>query len=75
MITVLLGTPKEIDFNSVKDVLLSVKTVKAVHNLYLWSLTVGQTLIAVHVAVGKKLADYFSKECSQSLRCCNISTM
>ncbi|XP_062857262.1 zinc transporter 2 [Trichomycterus rosablanca] len=45
------GTPKEIKFNSVKDVLLSVKSVKAMHSLHLWSLTVGRTLVSVHVAV------------------------
>uniref|UniRef100_A0AAY4CGJ9 Probable proton-coupled zinc antiporter SLC30A3 n=1 Tax=Denticeps clupeoides TaxID=299321 RepID=A0AAY4CGJ9_9TELE len=47
------GTPKGIGFNSVKEVLLSLKSVKAVHSLHLWALTVGQTLLSVHVAVEK----------------------
>ncbi|KAI4893407.1 hypothetical protein NFI96_033625 [Prochilodus magdalenae] len=45
------GAPKSIEFNSVKEVLLSLKAVKAMHSLHLWALTLGQTLISVHVAI------------------------
>ncbi|XP_030628372.1 zinc transporter 2 [Chanos chanos] len=45
------GAPKGIEFNSVKEVLLSLKAVKAMHSLRLWALTVGQTLLSVHVAI------------------------
>ncbi|KAJ8355803.1 hypothetical protein SKAU_G00185970 [Synaphobranchus kaupii] len=45
------GAPKGIDFNSVKDVLLSLKAVKAMHSLHLWALTLGQSLLSVHVAI------------------------
>ncbi|KAK3522555.1 hypothetical protein QTP86_023292 [Hemibagrus guttatus] len=45
------GTPRGIEFNSVKEVLLSLKSVKALHSLHLWALTVGQTLVSVHVAI------------------------
>ncbi|KAG7234674.1 hypothetical protein INR49_004137 [Caranx melampygus] len=33
------GSPKGIEFNSVKEVLLSVKAVKSMHSLHLWALT------------------------------------
>lgn len=49
----LSGAPRGIEFNSVKEVLLSLKSVKALHSLRLWALTVGQTLVSVHVAIGK----------------------
>ncbi|KAM4633591.1 zinc transporter 2 [Polymixia lowei] len=45
------GAPKGIEFNSVKDVLLSLETVKALHCLHLWGLTVGQSLVSVHLAI------------------------
>ncbi|XP_063352024.1 zinc transporter 2 [Pelmatolapia mariae] len=45
------GSPKGIEFNSVKEVLLSVKAVKSMHCLHLWALTLGQALVSVHLAV------------------------
>ncbi|XP_036406395.1 zinc transporter 2 [Megalops cyprinoides] len=45
------GTPKGVEFNSVKEVLLSLKAVKAMHSLHLWALTLGQSLLSVHVAI------------------------
>uniref|UniRef100_A0A3P8UV03 Probable proton-coupled zinc antiporter SLC30A3 n=1 Tax=Cynoglossus semilaevis TaxID=244447 RepID=A0A3P8UV03_CYNSE len=45
------GSPKGIEFNSVKEVLLSVKAVKSMHSLHLWALTLGQALVSVHLAV------------------------
>ncbi|XP_056125168.1 zinc transporter 2 [Rhinichthys klamathensis goyatoka] len=45
------GVPKGIEFNSVKEVLLSLKAVKAMHSLHLWALTIGQSLLSVHIAI------------------------
>ncbi|XP_051955085.1 zinc transporter 2-like [Xyrauchen texanus] len=45
------GAPKSIEFNSVKEVLLSLKAVKAMHSLHLWALTLGQSLLSVHIAI------------------------
>ncbi|XP_071779282.1 zinc transporter 2 [Centroberyx gerrardi] len=45
------GAPKGIEFNSVKEVLLSLKAVKSMHCLHLWGLTVGQALVSVHLAI------------------------
>lgn len=47
------GAPKGVEFNSVKEVLLSLKAVKAMHSLHLWGLTLGHSLISVHIAIGK----------------------
>ncbi|XP_020787953.1 zinc transporter 2 [Boleophthalmus pectinirostris] len=45
------GCPKEIQFKSVKEVLLSVSSVKSVHCLHLWALSVGHSLVSVHLAI------------------------
>ncbi|XP_072294750.1 zinc transporter 2 [Eucyclogobius newberryi] len=45
------GCPKEIQFKSVKEVLQSVSSVKSVHNLHLWALSVGHSLVSVHIAI------------------------
>ncbi|XP_077566833.1 zinc transporter 2 isoform X1 [Stigmatopora nigra] len=45
------GSPKGIEFNSVKEVLLTVKAVRSAHSLHLWALTLGRTLASVHLAV------------------------
>ncbi|XP_051909546.1 zinc transporter 2 [Hippocampus zosterae] len=45
------GSPKGIEFKSVKEVLLSVKAVHSAHSLHLWALTLGHTMASVHLAV------------------------
>jgi Co/Zn/Cd efflux system component len=67
------GAPRGIEFDSVKEVLLSLKMVKSMHNLRVWALTAGQTLVSVHVAIGQKptllnLAHPF-RLCTYSLAC------
>ncbi|XP_070802785.1 probable proton-coupled zinc antiporter SLC30A3 [Pituophis catenifer annectens] len=45
------GTPRGVEFQAVKETLLSVKGVKQVHNLHLWALTLSHHVVAVHLAV------------------------
>ncbi|CAH1247811.1 SLC30A2 [Branchiostoma lanceolatum] len=45
------GTPRGLDFNSVKESLKAIPGVHAVHGLHIWSLTVGKNALAVHIAV------------------------
>ncbi|KAM6961319.1 proton-coupled zinc antiporter SLC30A2-like [Aplochiton taeniatus] len=47
------GVPTGIHFNNVKDILLSLRGVKATHNLHMWALTMSQTVLSVHVAIEK----------------------
>ncbi|KAL7980487.1 hypothetical protein Chor_001641 [Crotalus horridus] len=47
------GTPKSIDFNDVKTILLSISGVKAIHSLHIWALTVSQPVLSVHIAINK----------------------
>ncbi|XP_052017190.1 proton-coupled zinc antiporter SLC30A8 isoform X2 [Apodemus sylvaticus] len=44
------GVPKGLSYNSVKELILSVDGVISVHNLHIWSLTVNQVILSVHVA-------------------------
>ncbi|XP_068015183.1 proton-coupled zinc antiporter SLC30A2 [Melanerpes formicivorus] len=45
------GTPKGMDFNAVRDTLLAVAGVEAVHSLHIWALTAAQPLLSVHIAI------------------------
>ncbi|KAG5857240.1 hypothetical protein ANANG_G00017290 [Anguilla anguilla] len=45
------GVPHGVEFNTVKEALLSVTTVKGVHNLHLWTLTQSHTLLSTHLAI------------------------
>ncbi|XP_070586900.1 proton-coupled zinc antiporter SLC30A2-like [Erythrolamprus reginae] len=47
------GTPKSIDFNDVKTILLSISGVKAIHSLHIWALTVSQPVLSVHIAINE----------------------
>ncbi|XP_043931275.1 zinc transporter 3 [Protopterus annectens] len=63
------GVPKGIEFNSVKEVLLSIKGVKAVHSLHLWALTVSKMLLSVHIAIGENAdAQKVLKEATAALQ-------
>lgn len=41
------------DFTAVRDLLLSVEGVEALHSLHIWALTVTQPVLSVHIAIGK----------------------
>ncbi|EGW10200.1 Zinc transporter 2, partial [Cricetulus griseus] len=45
------GTPKGVDFTAVKNLLLSVDGVEALHSLHIWALTVAQPVLSVHIAI------------------------
>uniref|UniRef100_A0A8C3WB53 Solute carrier family 30 member 2 n=1 Tax=Catagonus wagneri TaxID=51154 RepID=A0A8C3WB53_9CETA len=47
------GTPKGMDFTAVRDLLLSVEGVEALHNLHIWALTVTQPVLSVHIAIAQ----------------------
>lgn len=47
------GTPKGVDFTTVKNLLLSVDGVEALHSLHIWALTVAQPVLSVHIAIGE----------------------
>ncbi|KAM9017067.1 putative proton-coupled zinc antiporter SLC30A3 [Ara ararauna] len=45
------GTPRGLEFDAVKEMLLAVNGVKGVHDLHLWALTLSHHAMSVHVAV------------------------
>lgn len=52
MNTLVVGTPKNINYNAVKASLEGVQGVIAAHSLHIWSLTLNKAALAVHLAVG-----------------------
>ncbi|XP_060735517.1 proton-coupled zinc antiporter SLC30A2-like isoform X1 [Tachysurus vachellii] len=48
------GTPPGIDYDSVKDSLLSVRGVKTIHSLHIWALTMSQQQMSVHVLIDEQ---------------------
>lgn len=47
------GTPSGLKYSEVRDSLLAVKGVTAVHNLHIWALTMNQAVLSAHVAIGE----------------------
>ncbi|XP_062378342.1 proton-coupled zinc antiporter SLC30A2-like [Sardina pilchardus] len=45
------GAPRGHDFDSVKEALLTVSSVRAVHDLRMWTLTLNHTLLSAHLAI------------------------
>ncbi|XP_067666088.1 proton-coupled zinc antiporter SLC30A2-like [Haliotis asinina] len=53
LVVLMEGTPRNISFAEVRDAFFTVKGIKDIHNLRLWSLTMNKTALSVHIAVGK----------------------
>ncbi|XP_026719035.1 zinc transporter 2 [Athene cunicularia] len=51
LLVLMEGTPKGMDFNAVRETLLAVAGVEAVHSLHIWALTAAQPLLSVHIAI------------------------
>jgi len=47
------GTPRNIDYAAILKDLSSIEGVQLAHSLYIWSLTLNKSALAVHLAVGK----------------------
>ncbi|XP_053560733.1 proton-coupled zinc antiporter SLC30A2 [Bombina bombina] len=69
LLVLMEGTPKGVDFNLVKDTLLSIHGVKALHSLHIWALTVSQPVLSVHIAINEGSdAQLVLKEASSRLQ-------
>ncbi|XP_021056455.1 zinc transporter 2 isoform X1 [Mus pahari] len=53
LLVLMEGTPKGVDFTTVKNLLLSVDGVEALHSLHIWALTVAQPVLSVHIAIAQ----------------------
>ncbi|KAI5091697.1 hypothetical protein C0J45_18903 [Silurus meridionalis] len=51
LVVLMEGTPAGMDYREVRERLLSIKGVKAVHNLHIWALTMNQAVLSAHVAI------------------------
>lgn len=48
------GAPAGLKYSDVRDGLLAVDGVTAVHNLHIWALTMNQAVLTAHVAIGER---------------------
>ena len=53
------GTPKGIDLDEMKERLEKIEGVTAIHDLHVWSLTVGTPALSAHLDIGT-----YNKRCS-----------
>ncbi|KAJ8409849.1 hypothetical protein AAFF_G00219080 [Aldrovandia affinis] len=56
LLVLMEGAPAGVKYSEVKNRLLSVKGVKAVHNLHIWALTMNQAVLSAHVAIDDAVA-------------------
>ncbi|XP_071356994.1 proton-coupled zinc antiporter SLC30A2 isoform X2 [Trachinotus anak] len=67
LIVLMEGTPTGVKYSEVRDGLLAVKGVTAVHNLHIWALTMNQAVLSAHVAVDESVdAQTVLREMTQS---------
>ncbi|KAM3596149.1 uncharacterized protein V6R79_009251 [Siganus canaliculatus] len=55
LIVLMEGTPVGVRYAEVRDGLLAVKGVTAVHNLHIWALTMNQAVLSAHVAIDESV--------------------
>ncbi|XP_029976612.1 zinc transporter 2 [Salarias fasciatus] len=55
LVVLMEGTPSGVKYAEVRDGLLEVKGVTAVHNLHIWALTVNQAVLSAHVAIDESV--------------------
>lgn len=51
LLVLMEGTPKGLDFKEVMEDLQNIRSVRMVHNLHIWSLTMGTAALSVHLAI------------------------
>ncbi|XP_064204491.1 proton-coupled zinc antiporter SLC30A8 [Anguilla rostrata] len=56
LLVLMEGAPAGVKYSEVRDQLLAVKGVKAVHNLHIWALTMNQAVLSAHVAIEDGMA-------------------
>uniref|UniRef100_A0A096LV59 Proton-coupled zinc antiporter SLC30A8 n=1 Tax=Poecilia formosa TaxID=48698 RepID=A0A096LV59_POEFO len=61
LLVLMEGTPSGVRYSEVRDRLLAVDGVKAVHNLHIWALTMNQAVLSAHIAIGEKSQSFISQ--------------
>lgn len=52
-VVLVAGAPRSVEFEPVRDALLSVPGVRATHDLHLWALTLTYHVASAHLAIGE----------------------
>ncbi|KAG7500815.1 zinc transporter 8 [Solea senegalensis] len=55
LLVLMEGTPAGVRYGEVRNGLLAVKGVTAVHNLHIWALTINQAVLTAHVAIDESV--------------------
>ncbi len=61
------AVPKHIDFQKVKDFLLTQKGVKSIHDLHIWAISTSQVALSVHLFMPERTNDNFIHELQNDL--------
>jgi len=67
LLVLMEGTPKGLDFKEILEDLQNIRAVRMVHNLHVWSLTMGTPALSVHLAVDDSRATQSVLREAQSL--------
>ncbi|KAG2467495.1 zinc transporter 8-like [Polypterus senegalus] len=51
LLVLMEGAPAGIKYNAVRETIMKVKGVNAIHNLHIWALTMNQAVLSAHVAI------------------------
>ena len=63
------GIPNDVDFLKVKDIIMKVPGIVAVHNLRIWGLTTDKIALSAHLAIdSSQVAQDILKETSTMIR-------
>lgn len=55
LLVLMEGTPQGVDLDEIKEKLCDIRGVRTVHDLHVWSLTVGITALSAHLAIGHEI--------------------
>lgn len=55
LLVLMEGTPSGVRYSEVRERLLAVRGVKAVHNLHIWALTMNQAVLSAHIAIDESV--------------------
>ncbi|RXM34744.1 Receptor tyrosine-protein kinase erbB-2 [Acipenser ruthenus] len=71
-VTPLAGTPKGMQFSDVKETLLCLRGVRALHSLHIWALTINQAVLSVHIAITVGAGGEWSPETQTAEPLCSL---
>ena len=53
------GIPKGLEYSQVENTFMQIEGVVKVHNLRIWALSLDKTALSAHLAISKRVFEYF----------------